>query len=212
MPLAPPRAPAGVPYLLRQKWAAIRGFLSGVYRVKPFRNKTLRLNIDDETKIAAALEAAASAHGKDVSIGSYPVSALSPSLSLSSLSSLPLYPGYWWTEVCVAHLFFPFHLPPSLPLSLLQASDPCRKMYASLCHSMHPVTLSFLTPPFTHTKVSQQHDGARILLSLDGKLAGPIESAAALLGQLLPPGCIIGVEENVRSLLRAHSSVSLSLR
>ena len=78
MTLCPVIHPAGVPYLLRQKWAAIRGFLSGVYRVKPFRNKTLRLNIDDETKIAAALEAAASAHGRDVSIGSYPVSVKPP--------------------------------------------------------------------------------------------------------------------------------------
>lgn len=87
-PVSAALSPAGVPYLLRQKWAPIRGFLTGAYRVKPFCNKTLRLNIGDETKIAAALEAAASALGRDVNIGSYPVSSTGYSC-LPSRPSLP---------------------------------------------------------------------------------------------------------------------------
>lgn len=120
----------GVPYLLRQKWAAIRGFLTGKFRVKPFLNRTVRINLGDETRIAGTLAEVALAFGNEVTIGSYPV--------------------------------------------------------------------------------TNQEDGAMILVTLDGKLPGPLEEAAELLCQKLPQGSIIEVEENVRSLLRAQSSVMLT--
>lgn len=64
----------GVPHLLRQKWAAIKGVLTGDSHVKPFRNQTFRLGIDDETQIAATLEEVSRMYG-NVHIGSYPVRA-----------------------------------------------------------------------------------------------------------------------------------------
>ncbi len=63
-----------MPYLLQQKWGAIKGFLTGSSRVKPFRNQTFRLAIGDETQIVSALEEVSKAFGSDVHIGSYPVS------------------------------------------------------------------------------------------------------------------------------------------
>ncbi len=64
---------SGVPYLLREKWKAIKGFLTGHFKLKPFTNQTFRLGIDDETIIASMLEEVASCFGNEVSFGSYPV-------------------------------------------------------------------------------------------------------------------------------------------
>lgn len=62
----------GVPHLLVQKWAAIKPLLQDD-TVAPFHNATLRLALQDETKIAPALERVASNVGMEVSVGSYPV-------------------------------------------------------------------------------------------------------------------------------------------
>ena len=120
--------------------------------MKPFLNTTLRLNISDETKVAAALDEVAKAHGAEVAVGSYPI---------------------------------------------CQQADGAQVCFT--CHVFHIesilVQLLLLL--------------AQLLLTLDGKLSGPIASATELLKQLLPSDSIIGVEENVRSLLRAHSSLAL---
>ena len=97
--------------------------------MKPFLNKTIRINFGDETRIANALQEVANLYG-DVNIGSYPV--------------------------------------------------------------------------------TNQHDGAQILVTLDGKLSEPLEKAAELLCHRLPQDSILEVEENVRSLLRSSSSVLVS--
>ncbi|PNH11162.1 putative FAD synthase [Tetrabaena socialis] len=62
----------GVPALLVQKWRALKPKLEDP-AVAPFLNATLRLSVTDETTIAPALHRVASAHGLDVSLGSYPV-------------------------------------------------------------------------------------------------------------------------------------------
>jgi FAD synthetase len=65
----------GVPFLLRQKWTAIKGFLVGSNRVRPFRSLTFRLSISDETQISSALDqVSAEFSGQSVRLGSYPVS------------------------------------------------------------------------------------------------------------------------------------------
>ena len=63
----------GVPLLLRQKWQAIKGFLVGSSKVRPFRSVTFRLSISDETQIALALDQLSYEFGKSTHIGSYPV-------------------------------------------------------------------------------------------------------------------------------------------
>jgi len=54
-------------------------------------------------------------------------------------------------------------------------------------------------------QVSDQLDGAGILLTLDGKLQVSVDAAAAALRVLLPADSILHEESNVRSLLRKVS-------
>lgn len=67
----------GVPTLLRKKWRALREHLlrhhGGSGGVEPFHSIVLRLRLQDETMVAAALEAVAAQCGEGVQLGSYPV-------------------------------------------------------------------------------------------------------------------------------------------
>ncbi|KAL3157694.1 hypothetical protein ABBQ32_012130 [Trebouxia sp. C0010 RCD-2024] len=63
----------GVPDLLRSKWKVAREQLLAEGELMPFHTVVLRLPVSDETRIAPALDKVARALGRQVSIGSYPM-------------------------------------------------------------------------------------------------------------------------------------------
>lgn len=66
----------GIPALVQKKWEAVRAHLGATAPAQPkFRTILLRLMLDDETKVAGALEKVAAEVGEEeVCLGSYPVS------------------------------------------------------------------------------------------------------------------------------------------
>jgi hypothetical protein len=67
---------AGVPQLLRQKWAAVSMELQAAVQLAPFRNRVVRLAAEDEAAVAPLLDTLAAEWGGELAIGSYPVSLL----------------------------------------------------------------------------------------------------------------------------------------
>jgi molybdopterin-biosynthesis enzyme MoeA-like protein len=67
---------AGVPHLLRQKWAAVSMELQAAVQLAPFRNRVVRLAAEDEAAVAPLLDTLAAEWGGELAIGSYPVRAL----------------------------------------------------------------------------------------------------------------------------------------
>jgi molybdopterin-biosynthesis enzyme MoeA-like protein len=64
----------GVPYLLRQKWAAVSLELQAAVQLAPFSNRVVRLAAEDEAAVAPLLDTLAAEWGGELAIGSYPVS------------------------------------------------------------------------------------------------------------------------------------------
>lgn len=67
---------AGVPHLLQQKWHAVAAELQAAVHLAPFSNRVIRLNNEDEAQVAPLLTTMADEWGREIAIGSYPVSRL----------------------------------------------------------------------------------------------------------------------------------------
>jgi hypothetical protein len=65
---------AGVPHLLKQKWAVVqRELMEHGARLQLFHNVVLRLDAADEAQLAPVLDKLAAEFGGQLALGSYPV-------------------------------------------------------------------------------------------------------------------------------------------
>eukprot|EP00887_Chlorella_sp_A99_P006739 scaffold3.g6739.t1 len=82
----------GIPALVQKKWEAVCAHLGATAPAQPkFRTILLRLMLDDETKVAGALEKVAAEVGEEeVCLGSYPIDGAGVVLSLESKAEAKL--------------------------------------------------------------------------------------------------------------------------